>query len=188
MAPTLTIGMSQHHLGFTGSVTLRPSTLIAVVGDVVQSLLRHGFERFLFINGHGGNVATVTAAFDEIYPAVSLRGDTSPVRCKMEFWSPGPRCKALEAELYGDSNGSHATAARCRWRNSISHTRSSTRRCRRKSRRAALGSSTAPITGGGFPTVVSDPTLRCPHPSMASVSMPPPSRTWSSFIGAFMAA
>ena len=110
VAPTLTIGMSQHHLGFTGSVTLRPSTLIAVVGDVVHSLLRHGFERFLFINGHGGNVATVTAAFDEIYTAVSLRGDTSPVRCKMEFWSAGPRCKALEAELYGDSNGSHATA------------------------------------------------------------------------------
>ena len=110
VAPTLTIGMSQHHLGFTGSVTLRPSTLIAVVGDVVHSLLRHGFERFLFINGHGGNVATVTAAFDEIYTAVSLRGDTSAVRCKMEFWSAGPRCKALEAELYGDSNGSHATA------------------------------------------------------------------------------
>ena len=111
VAPTLTIGMSQHHLGFAGSVTLRPSTLIAVVGDVVHSLLRHGFERFLFINGHGGNVHTVHAAFDEIYADVSLRGDHSPVRCKMEFWSSGPRCKALAAELYGDANGSHATAA-----------------------------------------------------------------------------
>ena len=111
VAPTLTIGMSQHHLGFTGSITLRPSTLIAVVGDVVHSLLRHGFERFLFINGHGGNVATVTAAFDEVYAAVSLRGDSSPVRCKMVFWSEGLRCRKLADELYGDSNGSHATAA-----------------------------------------------------------------------------
>jgi creatinine amidohydrolase len=51
VAPTRTIGMSQHHLAFAGSVTLRPSTLIAVVGDVVHSLLRHGFERFLTING-----------------------------------------------------------------------------------------------------------------------------------------
>jgi creatinine amidohydrolase len=103
--------MSQHHLGFKGSITLRPSTLIALVGDVVHSLLRHGFERFLFINGHGGNVATVTAAFDEIYAAISLRGDQSPVRCKMQFWSAGPRCRALAQQLYGDANGSHATAA-----------------------------------------------------------------------------
>jgi creatinine amidohydrolase len=78
---------------------------------VVHSLLRHGFERFLFINGHGGNVATVTAAFDEVYAAVSLRGDASPVRCKMVFWSEGLRCRKLADELYGDSNGSHATAA-----------------------------------------------------------------------------
>ena len=38
VAPTLAYGMSQHHLGFAGSVTLRPSTLMLVVRDVVQSL------------------------------------------------------------------------------------------------------------------------------------------------------
>ena len=45
-----------------------------VVHDVVMSLAVHGFRRFFFINGHGGNVATVTAAFDEIYAARSLGG------------------------------------------------------------------------------------------------------------------
>lgn len=113
VAPTLAIGMSQHHLGFTGSITLRPSTLIAMVGDVVTSLIRHGFERFLFINGHGGNVATVHAAFDEIYAAVSMRppAETWPVRCRMVFWFQGAKCSALRKELYGDSEGSHATAS-----------------------------------------------------------------------------
>ena len=67
VAPTLAYGMSQHHLGFTGSATLKPSTLMLVVRDVVQSLAVHGFRRFFFINGHGGNIATVTAAFDELY-------------------------------------------------------------------------------------------------------------------------
>src|SRR5262245_28765310 len=113
IAPTLTIGMSQHHLGFAGSITLRPSTLIAVVGDVVTSLMKHGFERFLFINGHGGNIATVTAAFDEVYAASSMRGPGSatPVRCKLVGWWQGKRSDALVKELYGDANGSHATAS-----------------------------------------------------------------------------
>ena len=113
VAPTLAIGMSQHHLGFAGSITLRPSTLIALVVDVVTSLVKHGFDRLFFINGHGGNVATVTAAFDEIYAATSMRHAevSSPVRCKMVFWSQGPRATALAKELYGDANGSHATAA-----------------------------------------------------------------------------
>jgi len=111
VAPTLAYGMSQHHLAFAGSATLRPSTLMLVVRDVVASLARHGFERFFFINGHGGNVATVTAAFDEIYAGISLGAGTPAIKCRMVFWSGGPRASKLTDELYGDSNGGHATAA-----------------------------------------------------------------------------
>ena len=38
VAPTISVGMAQHHLAFAGSVTLRPTTLIAVVRDTVLSL------------------------------------------------------------------------------------------------------------------------------------------------------
>lgn len=110
VAPTLAYGMSQHHLAFKGSATLRPSTLMLVVRDVVESFALHGFRKFFFINGHGGNVATVTAAFDELYAARSLKDRADPVRCRMTFWS-GPRCKALSAELYPGVDGAHATAA-----------------------------------------------------------------------------
>src|SRR6266480_848820 len=44
--------------GFTaypGSPTLSTSTLLAVLSDVVDSLLGQGFARVLVVNGHGGN-------------------------------------------------------------------------------------------------------------------------------------
>ena len=112
VAPTLSIGMAQHHLGFSGSITLRPSTLLAVVRDVVQSLVRHGFERCYFLNGHGGNVSTVNAAFSEIYAESSFdrnAGNRPGVRCRLGNWYDGRRVRALSQELFGAAEGSHAT-------------------------------------------------------------------------------
>ena len=88
VAPTIAVGMAQHHLGFAGSMTLRPSTLIAVLRDMVESLVRHGFERFYFLNGHGGNIATLAAAFSEIYAERSLStiANTPPVKCRLKNW------------------------------------------------------------------------------------------------------
>ena len=56
LAPAVHLGVSYHHMGFPGTVTLRPETFISVVYDLVASLRRHGLNRFLILNGHGGNI------------------------------------------------------------------------------------------------------------------------------------
>lgn len=112
IAPTISVGMAQHHLRFAGSITLKPSTLIAVIQDTLNSLIQHGFERFYFLNGHGGNIATVTAAFSEIYAQSSMGTsptDQSAVRCKLTNWWEAEGVMALSKELFGDADGSHAT-------------------------------------------------------------------------------
>lgn len=112
IAPTISVGMAQHHLAFAGSITLRPSTLILVIRDMVNSLIQHGFERFYFLNGHGGNIATVNAAFSEIYAQASFGVQPpkySAVRCRLRNWWEADGVMALSRELFGDADGSHAT-------------------------------------------------------------------------------
>lgn len=109
VAPTLSIGMAQHHLRFPGSITLRPTTLMAVIRDVVTSLASQGFRRFLFLNGHGGNIATVQAAFADVYADASLAGGESGLVLELFNWFMGPRVGELSKELFGDAEGSHAT-------------------------------------------------------------------------------
>ena len=112
IAPTINIGMAQHHLGFSGSITLRPSTLISVVCDVINSLSRHGFDRFFFLNGHGGNIATLNAAFSEVYAESSLgtAGTNRPsVRCCVENWWNHSSIMDISKRYFGDAEGSHAT-------------------------------------------------------------------------------
>lgn len=114
VGPTLSIGIAQHHMAFPGTVTLRPSTLLRVIHDYVRSLIRHGFDRFYFLNGHGGNIATLGAAFSEIHSDRSLRPDGSRanhpgVRCVQQNWWAGRRTRSLAQTLYGAAEGAHAT-------------------------------------------------------------------------------
>jgi len=109
IAPAINYGMSAHHMGFAGTVTLKPSTLMQVVIDVVSSLHRHGFTHFYFLNGHGGNIPPVTSAFSELYAGMS--DDALPIRCRMANWWRDEAVKKLAAELYGEAEGFHATVS-----------------------------------------------------------------------------
>lgn len=61
--PPLWAGYSPQHMHGPGegrgTITLRSSTLLALMYDVARSLIHHGFNRIHFINGHGSNIKVV---------------------------------------------------------------------------------------------------------------------------------
>ena len=109
VAPTFNIGMAQHHLGFPGTISLRPSTFQAAICDWVNSLSRHGFERIYFLNGHGGNIASIEAAFSEAYAGYSFGANICPFMLKLRNWWHLPGIGELADQMFPAGHGSHAT-------------------------------------------------------------------------------
>ncbi|AFY42605.1 creatininase family protein [Nostoc sp. PCC 7107] len=111
VGPTINVGMALHHTAFPGTISLRPSTLIQVVRDYVTSLVKVGFKKFYFINGHGGNIATLKAAFSETYAYLEdlQISHAHQVQCQLANWFMCRSVYELAKELYADQEGSHAT-------------------------------------------------------------------------------
>jgi creatinine amidohydrolase len=111
VAPTINVGMALHHTGFPGTMSLRPSTMILVVRDYITCLARSGFTKFFFINGHGGNIATLKAAYSETYAHLADLNiaNADRVECQTANWFMSGSVYRLAKELYGDREGSHAT-------------------------------------------------------------------------------
>ena len=55
VAPEVNFGISPYFLSYPGTLSLRTSTLMELVEDLVRSAYQHGFRRMLVLNGHGGN-------------------------------------------------------------------------------------------------------------------------------------
>jgi len=109
VAPTFNIGMAQHHLGFPGTIALRPSTFMLAIGDWVRSLAAHGFTRIYFLNGHGGNTATIEAAFSEIYAEASFTGRSRGFACMLKNWWELKGVMRIATRQFPTGHGSHAT-------------------------------------------------------------------------------
>jgi creatinine amidohydrolase len=55
VAPPLNFGSSPYFLSYPGTISLRLSTLLDAVEDIVRSAYGQGFRRIIVLNGHGGN-------------------------------------------------------------------------------------------------------------------------------------
>ena len=97
--PVMPYGLAPYFLAFSGTVSLRVETLLAVVRDVVASVHRAGFRRVLIVNGHGGN-APVGALAQE------LMAERPSLSVKFHSWWNAPKTWAKVQEI--DPSGSHA--------------------------------------------------------------------------------
>ncbi len=55
VVPVLMVGYSEYHSGFPGTLSISPETMEQVVFECIESMMKHGFKRFMFFNTHGGN-------------------------------------------------------------------------------------------------------------------------------------
>src|SRR5713226_1636417 len=66
VAPPVWLGFTHYNMGFYGTITVRLETFLALLSDVCRSIYANGFERIVLMNGHGGNVAPVTAVANKL--------------------------------------------------------------------------------------------------------------------------
>ena len=78
-APTIPIGISEHHKQFAGSLWVRPDVYMELMRQYILSVLHHGFTKIIIINGHGGNSAFLKQIAKEIFFDKEIRVATPDV-------------------------------------------------------------------------------------------------------------
>jgi creatinine amidohydrolase len=66
VAPILLVGQAPYHMEFPGTIALSAGTMQQVYFEAAQSLIRHGFHRFVFFNSHAGNQHITRFVVDRI--------------------------------------------------------------------------------------------------------------------------
>ena len=97
--PPIPFGVSSELMDFPGTITLTPTTLQTVIREVCESLIRHGFRKFVLLMPHDGNFGAMYSAAQEL----SQRPD---VRVMVLNWVPA--LKKRLTEIYLSKEAGHA--------------------------------------------------------------------------------
>jgi creatinine amidohydrolase len=95
--PTQWLGCSEHHLDFPGTVSVPASLYSDMVKSMARCVLRAGFKRIFFLNGHGGNEVPGAQALTE-YVGENDEADDA-LLAFASWWHVGQ--KAIEPEKHG---------------------------------------------------------------------------------------
>ena len=59
-------GISMQEMDFPGTICLMPDTLMALMRDVCNSVIKHGFRRIVFVMSHDGNLGALYSIAQEL--------------------------------------------------------------------------------------------------------------------------
>ncbi len=100
VAPAVNFGCSPYFLDYPGTLSMRATTFLGIVEDLMSSAHRQGFRRFLFLNGHGGNNFVTTHLYE-------LQNELPDMQIKWYSWWLSNSVQVV-AEKY-DIKPSHAS-------------------------------------------------------------------------------
>ncbi len=66
LLPVMWLGYSRHHMKYQGTVSASLKTHLEIMADVVCSMIEHGFQKILLVNGHGGNTANISVLLQRL--------------------------------------------------------------------------------------------------------------------------
>jgi creatinine amidohydrolase len=73
VAPPITIGKSNEHAGFPGTLMISKETLRGQLHAIARQLSAWGFRQLAVLNTHGGNSGVLACTLRELEPAHGLR-------------------------------------------------------------------------------------------------------------------
>ncbi|RDJ22103.1 creatininase family protein [Bosea caraganae] len=98
--PVLAYGMTPSFAAYPGTVSIRMSTYVALIEDMLEGFYRSGFRRIVLVNGHGGNNPVMTFCTEWM-------GKRTDASVKLHDWWAGPRFQAAVKAV--DPAASHAS-------------------------------------------------------------------------------
>ncbi len=101
--PVMWLGYSQHHMKYPGTISASSETHLAIMSDVLNSMIAHGFTQFLLINSHGGNEPNISV----LRQRVMEKRDTVDLYTTTPYSGPSDK-KINEVLTLGARGSGHA--------------------------------------------------------------------------------
>lgn len=96
VAPPIYFGVSEQHMDFPGTISIKNQTLVNLLLDICESFQRHGLRNMILVNGHSGNAPALQMVASE------LRQSKGVIAAVAQWFTmiPGGEIKKIVERVY----------------------------------------------------------------------------------------